>query len=144
MLPAVPSSAEECSRREPCNRIGQQAHIGNAIAAQAEEPRYQAVEPTRTVRREWTSAQAELRFLFPLAPQQPQMRKVQFMRQERQQPLRMKLVEGDAIGRCGIGADEECKEVFVDLDGEVADSLLVLRQYRHDIAVADRASGCRC
>ena len=90
------------------------------------------------------TAEAELRLFLPFAPQQPQMRKVQLMRQERQQALRMKLGEADAVRRCGIGSDKERKKVFVDLDGEIAEALFVRGEVRHGIAVADRASGCRC
>src|SRR5271165_6278484 len=56
------------------------------------------------------------------------MCEVEFMRQERKQALRMELSESDAVRSCGISSDEQRQKMFVNLDGEIAEALLVLRQ----------------
>ena len=91
------------------------------------------------------TAQAELRLLLPLAPQQAQMREVQLVRQKRQQPLGMKLGKADAIRSRRIGSDKQREKMFVNFDGEIAQPLLVRGQEAAcDCAVGGRASGCPC
>src|SRR5208337_1962568 len=77
--------------------------------------------------REWMAESAEVRLFLPLAPQQAQVGEVELMRQERKQALRMELIECDAVRSRAIRADKQRQEMFVDLDGEVAEALLVFR-----------------
>ena len=56
------------------------------------------------------------------------MGEVEFVRQERQQALGMKLGKADAVGSCAVGPDKQCEKVFVDLDGQIAQALLVRGQ----------------
>ena len=117
MLPAVPSRADACSRRQPGHGIGQQTRIGHAIATKAKQFRNHVIEAARAIRRQRMAAQAELRLLLPLAPQQAQMGEIELVRQERQQALGMKLGEADAVRCCGVGSDKQRQEVLVNFDG---------------------------
>src|SRR5215471_21838811 len=111
-------------RRKPCNRIIQQAVIGDQISPQGEDLRSELINALWTVRGKDATQKTHPSLFFPLAPHQAQMGEIELVRQEGQQLLGMELRKVDAIRRCRIRADEQRQKMLVDFNDKVAEALL--------------------
>ena len=106
------------------HQVVEQADVGQVVAAQAEHPAEQAVQPGRAERGQAVAATAVGRLLLPAPPEHAQVAGLQFMRQVAEHLFRVELVEGDPKGRGGAGGDEQRQEMLDDLDHQVALVLL--------------------
>ena len=95
------------------------------VSPEPEENTDHPVQPIRTKRCDHTAEYFHIRLFLPSPPQHPQMRVIQLMGQEPENPFRMHIGEIKAIRGGAVGSHKEGQEMLHYLNDEVADKLLM-------------------
>src|SRR5262249_4066865 len=111
-------------RTDQRNEVINQAEIRYPIAMQTKDRAQRAVNPMRPAGRHPVAEDTQVSFIAPPPPDHPQVRVIQFVRQEAERLFGMEVGEIEAVGRGAIRSYKQRQKMLHDLDGQVADALL--------------------